>query len=119
MLTPLDFRRILARIQLKSEPTWLIELRYDEKRPYLQVQDPAGTCNITGKPMPWHARKWMLSPHMTETEVVTTAFKAYMAAIEHEAREGFLYREQSIFDPHISVEDLFRLRATRPLDGRD
>jgi hypothetical protein len=48
---------------------------------------------------------------MTKSEVVQTAFKAALTAIEHEARERFTYRGQSIFDPHYDVDQLVELRA--------
>lgn len=120
------FAAVLKNITLSFQP-WEIVLRRDdvhvvfaahEPRCYLQIQDPNGKCNTTGEPMAWHGRKWMLSPHMTETEVVQTAFKAYMAAVEHEAREGFLWHGVTIFDPHINVNDLVALRLKHPLDGR-
>jgi len=117
MKTEGDFRRILNKITLTFQP-WVVDLRADNKRWYLQIRDPNGTCNTTGNPMPWSGRKWMLSLYMTDTEVVMTAFKAYMAAVEHEAREGFKYDGLTIFDPHINVEDLARLRRGCPLDGR-
>ena len=39
------------------------------------------TCNVTGKPMTWKSREWMLHPLMTDGEVVQTAFLATMTAI--------------------------------------
>lgn len=88
-------------------------------RCYLQVSDPNGVCNVTGEPSPWKGRKWLLSSHATKTEVVYTALKAVLAAVEHEAREQFRYRGVTICDPHIHVDDLVVLRGRQPLDGRD
>lgn len=51
-------------------------------------------------------RKWRLSLHMTKSEVVQTALKAVLTAIEHEAREEFLYRGAAVFGPHIDVDAL-------------
>lgn len=48
-------------------------------------------------------RKWTLSPHMTRSEIVQTALKAVLAAVEHEAREDFHYRGVPVFGPHIDV----------------
>jgi hypothetical protein len=61
--------------------------------------------------MRWNGRKWFLSNHMTRSEVVQTAFKAVLTAEEHEAREHFKYRGQSIFDPHYDVDKLVELRS--------
>ncbi len=107
--------RIVSDVQFNG---WPILLRLDGQRPYLQVSDPNGVCNVTGKAKPWRGRKWGLSYHMTETEVVKTALKAVLAAVEHEVLELFKYRGVTIFDPHIRVEDLIELRTSCPLDGR-
>ena len=114
-----DFTRILDLIEFKMFPTWELRLRIDNTRLYLQVQDPSGICNVTGKKMPWSGRKWFLSPYMTDTEVVRTAHKAYITAVMHEADENFLYRGVSIYDPHINVDDLVKLRLEYQLDVRE
>jgi hypothetical protein len=64
----------------------------------------------TGVPTVWKGRKWTLSPHMTDGEIVQTAWLATMTAIEHEARERFTYRGVSVFDPHYDIEKLVELR---------
>ncbi len=68
-------------------------------------------CNTTGSDMRWKGRKWMLSQHMTDGEIVQTTFKAVLTALEHEAREKFTYRGVSIFDPHYDIEALVKLRS--------
>jgi hypothetical protein len=60
--------------------------------------------------MDWRGRKWFLSEHMTDGEVVQTALMACLAASEHEIREQFKYRGVSIFDPHYDIERLVELR---------
>lgn len=55
---------------------------------------------------PQHSRKWILSEHMTESEIVQTAFKAILTAEEHETREQFLYENVAVFNPHIAVSVL-------------
>lgn len=67
----------------------------------------------TGAPLPWRGRKWLISEHMTDGEIVQTVFKATMTAAEHELREGFKYRGQPIFDPHYDLEKLVELRGGR------
>jgi hypothetical protein len=51
------------------------------------------------------SRKWYVSPHMTKSEVVQTAFKMVVTAEEHEAREQFQFRGVPIFNPHFNVDD--------------
>ena len=55
----------------------------------------------------WTGRRWLLSPEMTESEVIQTALKAVLAAEEHEARERFLYLGRPVFGPHIAVGALY------------
>lgn len=51
-------------------------------------------------------RKWLLSPKMTRSEVVLTAFKAVMTAEEHEIREQFKLRGVAVLGPHFDLYDL-------------
>lgn len=54
-------------------------------------------------------RRWFISPHMTDSEIVRTAFKCIITSMEHRAREWFTYRGRSIFGPHFDVEALYRV----------
>jgi hypothetical protein len=73
---------------------------------YAQIVDLQGEDNVTGEPLVWHGRKWLLSPHKKDSEIVTTVFKALMTALEHEAREQFLYKGVAILNPHFNLEKL-------------
>lgn len=72
-----------------------LQVCQDGDRQYLQVSD--------GK---WTGRKWMLSLHMTDAEVIQTAMAAVLAWYEHEAREALKFRGKAIFNPHLSLEAL-------------
>ena len=85
-------------------------IRYDGERPYMQIRCEEGIDTVTGEVVSWTSRKWMLSPHMCRTEVVRTAYKAYIAAIMHEAQETFKYKDVAIFDPHYDVEALIEAK---------
>lgn len=65
-------------------------------------------------------RKWYISSHSTQSEVVQTAFKAVLSAEEHEVRELFKYKGQSIFNPHFNVDQRAAAmkRGHLPLDSR-
>lgn len=63
-------------------------------------------------------RKWRLSHVMAKSEFVQTAMKLVLTALEHEARERFLYRGQAVFGPHFDVEALHELAAAGRFDGR-
>jgi hypothetical protein len=72
--------------------------------------------NDTGKLSLQHCRKWMLSEFMTKSEVVLTAWKAVQAAVEHEARETFLYKGRRVFGPHIDLDAMWAISTN--LDAR-
>lgn len=111
------FRAILEHVRFHD---WHFIVDFDGSRPYLQVQatDP---CSVTGELHRWHGRKWFLSGHMTDSEVVQTAFLAVMTAVEHETREHFTYGGHAIFGPHYNVNRLARLldeEASEALETR-
>lgn len=94
------FRAALAKVNYKN---WAFETGCDGPRCFLQVKFK----DCTGAE--WKGRKWLLSPHMTDSEVIQTAFKAVMTAEEHETREAFKYLGQAIFGPHYDVNQLAEL----------
>lgn len=105
MLALKDMRAIVGEIAFDG---WRFMVRKDRSRPYLQVS-ACGRCNVTGGALDWTGRKWFLSPHMTRSEVVQTAFKAVMTAVEHETRERFAWRGRAIFGPHFDIDQLHAL----------
>jgi hypothetical protein len=79
-----------------------------------------GQDTSTGEPMQWKGRKWKLSYHMTDTEIVQTAWAAVQRALIHEASELFRFDGVAIFDRHLSVHRLVELgRRDDALDGRE
>lgn len=114
----MNYKQIQAIIQDIKFPPWEILLVEEKPGIYLQISDPDAYCNRTGEARPWKGRKWRISYHMTESEIVKTALKAVLAALEHEALESFTYKGLTIFDPHIQVRDLIQLRLNSPLDAR-
>lgn len=79
---------------------------------YLQAEyDEADT--ITGIV---EKRRWPLSPEMSKSEIVSTAFKCALTSMEHKTREWFLYRGRAVYQPHYDVDTLHaicELRMTR------
>lgn len=103
-----DFGRILNKIGYK--PGWGFEattIFTDNKKSgyYFQIVFSAPDA-ATGLSVPQRGRKWMLSEHMTESEVVMTVLKAILTAEEHESRELFTYDGVAIFNPHIDINAL-------------
>ncbi len=96
---------ITTRIEYRN---WLLRFSLDKKRgnaPFIQWVFEA-KCRTTGYVDWQYSRKWYLSEHMTESEIVLTAFKAAITAEEHECRENFLYQSRRVMNPHISIQAL-------------
>lgn len=103
MLNKSDFEQIVSQVVAGHLE---VLLRYDGDRPYIQVGCDNAIDAKTGMKTSWTGRKWMLSPHMVKSEVVRTIYKAYHAALMHEADETFLYKEIAIYSPHYDVDQL-------------
>lgn len=56
-----------------------------------------------------HCRKWFISRHACKAEVVRTAYKAVLAAEEHEVQENFRYQGARIHNPHLDPDALVRV----------
>jgi hypothetical protein len=101
------FQDVLYRVAYKG---WQFRVGGEPGRLWLQVAFSAPDNDTDDRA--WltqqHGRKWLLSEHMTDSEVVQTAFKAVLAAEEHEARETFLVDGVAVLGPHF---DLFKLAA--------
>lgn len=104
-----DVDQIAALVALCEYPGFSFGLVVEEGMLFLRVS-ASGPCSSTGEPITWRGRKWRLSPHMTDGEVVQTAWLATLTAIEHEARENFRFRGVSVFDPHYDIHKLVELR---------
>jgi hypothetical protein len=98
-----------ARVFGVKYKDWVLHLGRDsgeDGRIYMQWQFKAA-CAKTGEVCDQSGRKWYLSPHMTVSELVTTAFKAALTAEEHECRENFTWNGKRIFNPHVDVAALW------------
>lgn len=104
-MTEREIRSILDTCTYKN---WAFLLRMDKKDPYLQLRW-LGADSETGNLSEMNSRKWLLSYHMTKSEIVQTAFKALLTAEEHEVREHFRYRGKAVFGPHFDVDALWEI----------
>lgn len=77
-------------------------------RVFLQVVYKA-PCIKTGIRQEFHGRKFYLSKHMTQDEVVKTAFLAFKLAVEHEIMEGFSVGGKVLFNPHVDFTELLAI----------
>jgi hypothetical protein len=111
-----DLTRTLARI---TTPFGAFRMGDDGPALWLQfsLEAPDETSDCTG-PVRWRGRKWRISKHSTEREIVGTAFLALTTALEHEARESFRYEGAAVFGPHIPLSWLVRGAFGEPADAR-
>lgn len=113
------FEEYLKDVRYKD---WDFNVHMDGERVYLQVgfwdYDSDLPPHLQHEKMYQKGRKWMLSPYMTKSEVIQTAFKAVMTAEEHETREKFTYRARNIFGPHFNVDALVDICAAGRHDTR-
>jgi hypothetical protein len=80
--------------------------------PYLQASYQERDI-VTGEDKLQKTRKWQLSEHMVEQEIVGTVFLCIQTSVEHRTREHFLYKPspelkgRRIFQPHFSPKVLW------------
>ena len=112
-----DVKKIVRYIRYKN---WKFivgtENSFGTEDLFLQIKFTARDT-VTGFLEEQSCRKWRLSPFMTETEIVRTAWKAVIAAEEHEAGENFIYCNSTPFNPHTSIGAL--IHASENIDKRE
>lgn len=112
-MTEKEIQKIIDDISYKN---YQFKLGNKNGTLYLQVIFLAPD-NYTGEVEPQFCRKWQLSKFMVKSEVVRTAYKAVLAAEEHEVGEHFKYKDKLIFCPHVDVEALLDIAGR--VDIRD
>jgi hypothetical protein len=97
-MTEADTQRIIDRISYKEG--WELKYSWNKEDRYIQwiFDDPHAGHQ-------WSCRKWRISPHMTVSELIQTAFLAVMSAEEHEAREAFKYKGVAVLGPHWDLNE--------------
>lgn len=71
-----------------------------------------------GEPTQQYCRKWYISKHACENEVVRTAWKAVEAAVIHEAAEQFTFLGQRVMEPHVDFTKMAEFMKTNPVNVR-
>lgn len=107
--TNANLLRRVARLMLNVRfPGYAFNVFHGHGGVYLQgtYDEP---CAVTGEVEAQYTRKWLVSPQMTDSEIVFTAFKLCLTSMEHRTREFFTYKGERIASPHFDVEDLVRL----------
>lgn len=120
-MTPLDeqklyFEEILSKVSYtRHGGIWSLKLCLDGTRYYLQVHCAGIEGSTDPDDGPWTGRKWLLSPYMVRSEVIRTAYKAVIAAEEHEIQEKFKYRDCAVMGPHMHMDELVDLIQAKKL----
>ena len=81
---------------------------FENGRIFIQIVYDA-PCTKTGEMKEWRGRKWYLSKHMTNDEIVKTAYTAFQSCITHEVMEGFKVDGIVLFNPHTNFERLLKV----------
>lgn len=115
MKTLEEIKEIVQKIHFSN---WEFVVKEKNNVPYLQIQF-MGACNDSGEVQRQYCRKWQLSYFMVTSEIVRTAYKAVLAAVEHEASENFYYKNCRIFNPHVDVEALVDISNSGRIEVRD
>jgi hypothetical protein len=104
MQTLESIKAIIAQCKFND---WYLHIgQYENDGPlYLQVLFK-DKDRITGKEEIQRCRKYVLSYHMTDSEVVRSAFQAVKAAMMHEVEEAFTYKGRRVFNPHMDLDNL-------------
>jgi hypothetical protein len=111
------FRDILGRVSYK--PDWRFRIGGEPGRYWLQVEFVAADADsLDAQSAVQRGRKWTLSEHMTDSEIVQTAFRATLAAEEHECRETFKVEGVAVLGPHLDLFWLVNLARSGML-GQD
>ncbi len=69
----------------------------------------AAPCTETKERDFWWGRKFYLSDHMTEDEIIKTVYLAFKLAVEHEIMESFKVDGKILFNPHIDYRALLEI----------
>ena len=85
------------------EPRWRVLEKGDGFLVQLSYIEP---CVKTDEIEVQHTRKWYVSAHAIEEEVVQTCLKALLTSAEHRVREHFRYRGEPLFHPHQKLSAL-------------
>jgi hypothetical protein len=110
-------KELLTRVSMTClDKDFFLIVEYDRKyevkdfmfmypRVYIQIEYSA-SCTKTEKIDTWKGRKWYLSEHMTDDEIIKTTYAAFEACVKHEIMEGFKIDGKILFNPHIDFEEL-------------
>jgi len=104
---------LLSRITMDmlGNKTFTFFVEKDKKggdRIYIQLVY-AAPCTKEDTNKSWKGRKWYLSEHMTENEIIFTAYTAYEMCLRHEMMETFKINGIILVNPHVDYKELLKV----------
>jgi len=104
---------LLSRITMDmlGNKTFHFKIEEDKKggnRLYIQLEYNT-PCTKTGEHLIWRGRKWYLSEHMTDNEIIFTAYSAYEMVLKHEMMETFKMDGIILVNPHVDYNELLKI----------
>lgn len=93
IVNQLSFMDRSFRIMEKGDG-FLLQMQYMEP----DVEKPGS------EPVLQSTRKWYISPFMTESEIVETAWACVQRSMMHVASENFTYKGRRIYSQHFNVD---------------
>lgn len=93
---------------LEKGDGWLLQMQYMEP----DVEKPGSEPLLQG------TRKWYISPYMTESEIVETAWACVCRSQIHVASEHFTYFGRRVYSQHFDVHGRLRLCIDDQFDVR-
>lgn len=109
------FMKVCNLISDISYKDWTFKVGNMDKGWFVQCRFMAPDAD-TGCDEVQAGRKWYISPHMTDSEIVQTVFSAVKMAETHELHENFRYKGVQPFNPHLDLNHLVSLNL--PHDAR-
>ena|SRR5271154_939095 len=104
----IQFRDRVFRVLVKGDG-YLLQMSYQEP----DVNKPGSD------PVKQSTRKYYLSPYMTESEIVETAWLAVQRSQLHVASEHFTYHGRRIYSQHFDVQRRIDMVDNDYFDGRE
>lgn len=115
-MTRKDIEKIISQVSFQDRSFRLL----NKGDGYLlQVQYLEADIDVGGPPILQSARKWYISPWMTETEIVETAFLACQRSMEHVLKEHFKYKGERVYSPHFDIDARLDIVRAGRLDARE
>lgn len=98
-------------MKLLGNSTFRVRIAEDQKggdRVFIQIYYTS-PCSKEGVIKTWKGRKFYLSEHMLEQEVIFTVYLAFKLAVEHEVMESFKIDGITLVNPHVDYRELLRI----------